>query len=218
MCTPEVSVYYDGVKQDYVELLCNRDEIVKMKLIYHKQIGSEHVLTVNVKTNKKVLATFKFGQKTFSVVSDNLTFDGFYDTLVNKTKQFKLGDYSNIKHLIEDNEEQMERLINQDPVLKIEIKEWIEEKPIWQLVADGCRRISNKITTDGAGGRVCRDGEVLYETYTDSMLDNDVSTKPIGYETNVLNKNSYVNAKGTEGRLLSKIKITFVSKQFINIV
>lgn len=214
MDTPKVIVYYDGVEQDFAEMVCCKDDIVKMKLTFHKQIGAEHVLKVKVQTGKKVLAVFKFGQKTFSLVSDRPTFDGFFDESSKKTKQFKLGDLSTIKHLIEDNEEQMEKLINQDPVLKIEIKEWIDEKPMWKLVADSCRPVSNKVTTDGD------EDEGRYETFTDCIRrpDRELQTKPVGYESNVLNKNSYINAKGTEGKLLAKIKITFVSKQFINIV
>lgn len=223
MDTPKIIVYYDGVEQDFSELVCCKDDIVKMKLTFHKQIGAEHALKVKVQTGKKVLAVFKFGRKTFSLVSDKPTFDGFFDESSKKTKQFKLGDLSTIKHLIEDDEEQMEKLINQDPVLKIEIKEWIDEKPMWKLVPDSCRSVSSKVTTDNETCKIYRDGddggEGRYETFTDCIRPiRELQTKPVGYESNVLNKNSYVNAKGTEGKLLAKIKITFVSKQFINIV
>jgi len=223
MDIPKVIVYYDGVEQDFAELVCCKDDIVKMELTFHKQFGAEHVLKVKVQTGKKVLAVFKFGQKTFSLVSDKPTFDGFFDESSKKTKQFKLGDLSTIKHLIEDNDEQMEKLINQDPELKIEIKEWIDEKPMWKLVADSCRSVSNKVTTDNETCKIYRDGgekaEGRYETFTDcTRQDREFQTKPVGYESNVLNKDSYVNATGKEGNVVAKITITFVSKQIINVV
>ncbi|AHD25510.1 hypothetical protein chmu023 [Choristoneura murinana nucleopolyhedrovirus] len=202
MKTPAITVYYDDEEQEFVKMSCDRSDVLRMELTYNKQVGSDHVLKVNVKTGKRVLTIFKFGEKTFRLVDCNPTFDGFYDKVNNRTKQFKLGDFNVIKQLVQHDQEQLNKLSNQNPVLDIIIKEWVEETPRWET--DGGHR-RGRIELDG--GRINKP----LESFTDNC-------KPVGYETNVLNKNKYTSAKGEEGPILAEIKITFVTKQFINVV
>ena len=213
MKTPAVTVYYDDEEQDYVQMTCDRSNgVVKMELTYNKQMGSDHVLKVYVKTGQRTLNAFSFGEKTISLIDYNPTFNGFYDSATRQTKQFRLGDFNAIKQLVQHDKQQLHKLADQVPELNIVIKEWVDEAPTPRYVIDGPRRgrggfdVVDGVQTDG--GRVQRDG---CESFTDSC-------KPVGYETNVLNKNKYVDAKGKEGAVLAEIKIKFVSKQFINVV
>ncbi|ABI13913.1 p22.2 [Anticarsia gemmatalis nucleopolyhedrovirus] len=211
MKTPTVIVYYDGDEQDYVQMTCDRSNgVVKMELTYNKQMGSDHVLKVYVRTGQRTLNAFSFGEKTIRLIDYNPTFDGFYDSATRQTKQFRLGDFNTIKQLVQHDEQQLRKLADQVSELNIVIKEWVDEAPPPRYVTDGPRR--GRLQTDG--GRVQRDGVEMDgcdESFTDSC-------KPVGYETNVLNKNKYVDAKGKEGPVLAEIKIKFVSKQFINVV
>lgn len=241
MKTPAVTVYYDGEEQDFVYSSCDKsDGISRMKFTYNKQVGRDHVLKVNVNTGQRVFTTFAFGEKTFGVITCNPTFDGFYDKSTRRTKQFRLGDFEAIKEIVKNNPEQMEKLNNQEPVLNIVIKEWTDDRPTkeWtddlpttRFVSDGIRGgfskfgSSHPISYPDGGGRRNRimkdgghdttDGEDCFDgVETDGACKN----KPVGYETNVLNKDTYVDAKGKEGAILAEIKLTFVTKNFINIV
>ena len=209
MKTPAVTVYYDDEEQDYVQMTCNRLEgVAKMELTYNKQVGSDHVLKVNVKTGQRTLTAFSFGEKTFCLVDYNPTFDGFYDSASRRTKQFRLGDLNVVKQLVQHDEQQLHKLANQVPELSIVIKEWVDEAP--RDVFNGPRKDRGGFDeVDGVqtdGGRVQQD------------KCGAGSCKQVGYETNVLNKNKYVDAKGKEGPVLAEIRIKFVSKQFINVV
>ncbi|AFY62831.1 P22.2 [Samia ricini nucleopolyhedrovirus] len=209
MKTPAVTVFYDDEEQEYAQMTCNRsDGVVKMELTYNKQAGSDHVLKVNVKTGQRTLTTFSFGEKTFRLIDYNPTFDGFYDNASRRTKQFRLGDFNVIKQLVQHDERQLHKLANQVPELGIVIKEWVDEAP--RYVFDGCRRDCGGF--DEVDG-VQTDGAKVQRDKCDAG-----SCKPVGYETNVLNKNKYVDAKGKEGPVLAEIQIKFVSKQFINVV
>ncbi|AAQ91711.1 unknown [Choristoneura fumiferana DEF multiple nucleopolyhedrovirus] len=215
MKTPAVTVYYDGEEQDYVQMICDRSNgVVKMELTYNKQMGSDHVLKVYVRTGQRTLNAFSFGEKTIRLIEYNPTFDGFYDSATRQTKQFRLGDFNAIKQLVQHDEQQLLKLANQVPELSIVIKKWVDETPRW--VTDGPRIGRGFDEPDGVrlqcdggdGSRVQTDG---CESFTDSC-------KVVGYETNALNKNKYVDVKGKEGPVLAEIKIKFVSKQFISIV
>ncbi|AAB53350.1 unknown [Choristoneura fumiferana multiple nucleopolyhedrovirus] len=202
MKTPQIFVYFDDKQQEYVEFHAVRSDVLKINVTYDKHIGSDHVLKVAVKTGQRVLAIFKFGEKIFRLIDCNPTFDGFYDKTSKRTKQFKLGDFNEIKQLVQHDQEQLNRLVNQTPVLDIVIKEWVEETPRWE--------------TDG-GARIQLDGGFDEPDDGNNELES-FNHKPVGYETNVLNKNKYTDVKGKEGPILAEIKITFVSKQFINVV
>lgn len=189
MKTPKITVFYDDEEQEFVHLSCYRSDIFNMDLTYNKQMGNDHVLKVKVETGKKVLAIFKFGQKTIRLIDYNPTFDGFYDSTTRRTKQFKLGDFDVIRQLVQNDQEQVNKLIDQIPVLSIVIKEWIEETPRWT---------KSRLVIDGGFDEV---------------------DKPVGYETQKLNNTDYVKVQGQEGSILAKIKITFVLKKInINVV
>ncbi|AGR57060.1 hypothetical protein [Choristoneura rosaceana nucleopolyhedrovirus] len=212
---PIIIVYYDDEEQEFVEIHGERSDVLKLELTYNKQIGSDHVLKVNVKTGKRVLTIFKFGEKTFRLIASDPIFDGFYDKVSNRTKQFKLGDFNVIKQLVQHDQKQVNKLINQIPVLDIVIREWVEETPRWETDG-GYRRGRVELDGDFDEHDNIHHGTVFGEEPPELFIKDH--PKPVGYETNVLNKNKYTNTKGREGPILAEIKIKFVTKQFINIV
>ncbi|QDL56945.1 hypothetical protein QKQ66_gp029 [Dione juno nucleopolyhedrovirus] len=214
MKAPAITVYYDGRKQDFVRMACDRsDGVVRMQLTYDKQAGSDHVLKVNVKTGRRTLTVFRFGEKTFRLIGHSPTFDGFYDDSSRRTKQFRLGDFNVVKQLVQHDQQQLNKLANQIPELSIVIKEWVDETtPRW--ATDGCTK--GRVVYDGGYDEI-DGGETDGSTVVRDKLSDDTS-RPVGYETNVLNENKYMDVEGKEGPVIAEIKIKFVSKQFINIV
>nr|AGS18814.1 p22.2 [Pieris rapae granulovirus] len=106
-----------------VEAVCNLNK------------NSDSAVTIACQTPEETLNVYRFGEKIVKLVGKNVVFDGFFNTTLRKTMQFRIGDLNLLKNDMNENE--LEKANQQAPEMLIEIYEWMSSRSMNRAVTDG---------------------------------------------------------------------------------